>query len=80
LVRAQTFNASGQRISYAKSKDQLVLEGDGRNYAVLSYQATPDATPAPLKARKILFWPETKQIEISDLHSFDLQNLTQSIR
>ncbi|MCB9873793.1 MAG: hypothetical protein H6821_06395 [Planctomycetaceae bacterium] len=77
FVRGQTFNASGQRISYAKSKDQLVLEGDGRNYAMLSYQRTPNATPAPLKARKILFWPETKQFEISDLHSIDLQNLSQ---
>ncbi len=77
LVRGQTFNASGQRISYTKAKDQLVLEGDGRNYAMLSYQPTPNATPAPLKARKILFWPETKQFEISDLHSIDLQNLSQ---
>ncbi|HUG70674.1 MAG TPA: hypothetical protein VMM76_23195 [Pirellulaceae bacterium] len=77
LVRGQTFNASGQRISYVKAKDQLVLEGDGRNYAMLSYQRTPHATPAPLKARKILFWPETKQFEISDLHSIDLQNVSQ---
>ena len=80
FVRGQTFNASGQRISYAKSKDQLILEGDGRNYAQLSYQRTPNATPAPLKARKILFWPETKQFEISDLHSIDLQNLSQFSR
>ncbi|MEO8496679.1 MAG: hypothetical protein ABI614_16545, partial [Planctomycetota bacterium] len=72
FVRGQTFSASGQRISYAKSKDQLVLEGDGRNYATLAYQRTPNAVPAPLKARKILFWPETKQFEISDLHSIDL--------
>jgi lipopolysaccharide export system protein LptA len=77
LVRSQTFNASGQRISYVKSKDQLVLEGDGRNYATLSYQRTPNATPASAEARKILFWPETKQIEISDLHLIDLQNLSQ---
>jgi hypothetical protein len=77
FVRGQTFNASGQRISYVKAKDQLVLEGDGRNYATLAYQRTPNATPAPLKARKILFWPETKQFEISDLHSIDLQNLSQ---
>ncbi|MEX0818591.1 MAG: hypothetical protein WD070_03330, partial [Pirellulaceae bacterium] len=45
FVRGQTFNASGQRISYVKSKDQLVLEGDGRNYAMLSYQRTPNAAP-----------------------------------
>lgn len=76
-VRGQTFNASGQRISYAKSKDQLVLEGDGRNYATLAYQRTPNAAAAPLKARKILFWPQTKQFEISDLHSIDLQNLSE---
>ena len=77
FVRGQTFNASAQRISYVKSKDQLVLEGDGRNYATLAYQRTPNAAPAPLKARKILFWPETKQFEISDLHSIDIQNLSQ---
>ena len=50
FVRGQTFNASGQRISYVKSKDQLVLEGDGRNYATLAYQRTPNATPAPLQS------------------------------
>ncbi|MBI2480786.1 MAG: hypothetical protein HYV60_19810 [Planctomycetia bacterium] len=44
---------------------------------MLSYLRTPNATPAPLKARKILFWPETKQFEISDLYSIDLQNLSQ---
>ncbi|MDA1053908.1 MAG: hypothetical protein O3C40_25950 [Planctomycetota bacterium] len=77
FVRGQTFTASGQRVSYAKTKDQLVLEGDGRNYATLSYQRTPNAVPALLKARKILFWPETKQSEVSDLHSIDLQNLSQ---
>lgn len=77
FVRGQTFNASGQRISYVKAKDQLVLEGDGRNNATLAYQRTPNSAPAPLKARKILFWPQTKQIEISDLHSFDLQDVGQ---
>ena len=77
FVRGQTFNASGQRISYVKSKDQLVLEGDGRNYATLAYQLTPNANPALLKARKILFWPETKQSEISDLHSIDVQDLSE---
>jgi len=77
LVRGQSFTASGQRVSYVKSKDQLVIEGDGRNYAILTYQQSPQATPAPLKARKILFWPETKQFELNDFHSLDLQNLSQ---
>jgi hypothetical protein len=77
FVRGQTFTASGQRVSYVRAKDQLVLEGDGRNLAVLAYQATPNATPAPLKARKILFWPETKQFELNDFRSLDLDNLGQ---
>lgn len=77
FVRGQTFTASGQRVSYARAKDQLILEGDGRNYAELSYQLTPGAAPAPLRAGKILFWPDTKQFELDGFHSLEVQDLSQ---
>ena len=77
FIRGQSFTAAGQRVSYVRSKDQLVLEGDGRNLAVLTYQKNPRATPAPLKARKIFYWPDKKQFELFDFHSLDVDNLSE---
>jgi len=77
FVRGQTFTATGQRVSYAKSKDQLVLEGDGRNDAVLRFQQTPGSEPGTLNAGKILFWPDSKHFELDRFRSLDLQNLSQ---
>jgi hypothetical protein len=77
FVRGQTFTAVGQRVSYARAKDQLILEGDGRNLAELTYQVTPGAAPAPLKAGKILFWPDTKLFELDGFHSLEVQDIGQ---
>jgi hypothetical protein len=76
FVQGQAFSASGQRISYVRVKDQLVLEGDGRNDALLSYAPQPGAAPAELRSRKILFWPGTMQFELSDVHSLDVRDLS----
>lgn len=77
FVRGQTFTAAGQRISYAKLKDQLILEGDGRNDARLTFQRTPGAEPGTLNAGKILYWPQTKQVELDRFRSLEVQNLGQ---
>ena len=77
LVRGSSYSASGQRISYARAKDQLVLEGDGRNDATLTYQPQVGAPPAELKSGKILFWPGTRQFELNDVRSLDVRDLNQ---
>ncbi|MFV1967648.1 MAG: hypothetical protein ACC628_19640 [Pirellulaceae bacterium] len=77
FVKGRAFSAQGQRISYTRIKDQLVLEGDGRNDAVLGYQPQPGSTPAELKGGKILFWPGTRQFEMNDVRSLDLRDLSQ---
>jgi hypothetical protein len=76
FVKGQTFSAQGQRISYTRIKDQLVLVGDGRNDAILSYQPHPNAAPAELKGGKILFWPNSGQFELNDVRSLDLRDLS----
>jgi hypothetical protein len=75
LVRGKLFSASGQRISYVRAKDQLVLEGDGRSDALLEYQPQPGAVPAQLKGRKILYWPKSNQFELNDVRALDLHDL-----
>ena len=77
FVRGQTFTATGRRVSYAKAKDQLVLEGDGRNDAVLRFQQTPGSEPGTLNAGKILFWPDSKHFELDRFRSLDLRNVSQ---
>lgn len=75
IVRGETFSAAGQRISYNRAKDQLVLEGDGRTDAVLKYAPQPGAAPAELTGRKILYWPDTRQFELNDVRSLDIRDL-----
>ena len=72
VVTGRSFTATGQRISYARAKDLLVLEGDGRNDAVLS-----GVTAAELKAGRILFWPGTRQFQLNAWRSLDLRDLGQ---
>jgi hypothetical protein len=76
ILRGSSFSAAAQRISYVRSKDQVIAEGDGRNAAVITYQKDAGA-PGHLKARKILFWPSTKLFELSDFQRLDVQDLPQ---
>jgi len=77
FVQGRMFSASGQRISYVRNKDQLILVGDGRNDAVLAYQPQPGAAPTDLKADKILYWPSTGLFDLDGVRSLDLRDLHQ---
>ncbi|MDZ4819748.1 MAG: hypothetical protein SGJ20_12335 [Planctomycetota bacterium] len=62
------FRATAERLSYAESKGQMVLEGNGRNDAVIYLQ---DATGRESRSAytKINFWPDTMRIESPGLRS-----------
>ncbi len=74
-VEGQTFTARGDRVSYAQSKELLVLEGTGRTDAVLSHQTRIGAPRSETAARKILYWTRTGRVEIDDARYLDLSNL-----
>ena len=74
-VEGQTFTAHGDQISYEQAKGQLILQGTGSTDAMLSHQARVGAPRSKTLARKILFWPETKRVEVDDARYLDLSNL-----
>lgn len=76
-IHGDLFSATGGRVSYAQAKDQLILEGDGRNDARLEYQADRERPPDQMAAAKILYHPKTRQFQLVDLKQSELYDLGQ---
>ena len=72
VAEGTTFTARGHRITYGEAKDMLVLEGDGRSYAELFRQLKVGTPPSRVAARKILYWPKTKRLELIDAQSLEI--------
>ena len=72
-IKGRDFTARGARITFDQAKKMLVLEGDGRADAFLSYQKHPGAKPDEIFAQKIQYWPETNKTSISGFRSLDIQ-------
>lgn len=69
------FSARARRLSYARQKDLLVLEGDGRAAATLFRQAVPGEAESKLSARKIMYWPGTNRAQVEGAEQLDLTTL-----
>lgn len=54
-LQGETFDAFAERIGYDQSQEKVLLEGDPRNGAKLTYQTAPDGPRNPLVASKIMF-------------------------
>lgn len=70
-VEGQSFTARGSRVSYEQGKDLLILEGAGNTDAVLSHQARAGATRSETAARKILYWPTTRRVQVDSAKYLD---------
>ena len=55
-IEGKNFAATGWQMKYAKAKELLILEGDGRNYAELWKDGSRTPTAA---AQRIFFWTDT---------------------
>lgn len=77
VVRGRLFTASGERLSYARAKDQLILEGDGRSDSTLEFRRQPGTAAQHLRAGKILFYPQTQQFALQDFQALNLTDLGQ---
>jgi hypothetical protein len=71
-VEGRLFLARADRLTYNESKDQLILQGDGRRDALLEMQKTVGGQSRKLEARKILFWPKTRNFDVQDARSLNL--------
>jgi lipopolysaccharide export system protein LptA len=66
IVEGKSFVAQAARIGYTSDKDQLVLEGDGRNDAEFWHQATSGSEHSHTKAGRIRFQRKTGTLELND--------------
>ena len=78
IVDGKSFTARAARVGYTSDKDQLVLEGDGRNDAEFWYQPGPGTSNSYAHAGKITFQRKTNTLEVDDGKSFTLGSLPPS--
>jgi len=75
VVENTIFTARGNRITYAEAKDLLILEGDGRNNAELFRQLRVGDPASKAAAKKIWYWPKTKQAKFDGAQSLEIDQL-----
>jgi hypothetical protein len=63
-VEGSNFTAVGDRLSYAESKDLLILEANDRGFAQIEQRNRPGEPPSRFSARKIMYWPRSGQIQV----------------
>ena len=66
IAEGQSFTALAARIGYTSNKDQLVLEGDGRNDAEFWHQTAPGSQHSHTAAGRIRFQRKTGTLEVND--------------
>lgn len=76
-IEGRQFTAQAHRMTYAQSKELMVLEGDSRSDAHLWRQASPGSAASHAQARKILFWRLDNRIEVDDAKYLNLSELGQ---
>jgi hypothetical protein len=71
-IEGREFSAQGWRISYARSKQLVVLEGDGRNDAELWMRGStaPDAA-----AQQLRFWTNDMSVQVDGARFLNLGQL-----
>lgn len=77
FIQGELFRASGNRVSYARIKDQLILEGDGRNDARIEYFTKAGEKPTLVAADKLLYRPKTGHFELKGLRQSEISDLGQ---
>ncbi|MDP6446112.1 MAG: hypothetical protein QF805_20150, partial [Pirellulaceae bacterium] len=65
------FMARGHRLSYSEAKDLLILEGNGLYDAHLTVYGDTGAKDKDLVARRIHFWPGTRDFEVAGAKSLN---------
>jgi hypothetical protein len=75
VVEGAQFTGLGYRLTYAQSKDQLVLEGDGRVDAELHYQQASGAPRSRAAAGRLMFYPGTNRVDVEGGRMIDLSQI-----
>ncbi|MCA9185715.1 MAG: hypothetical protein KDA99_08850 [Planctomycetales bacterium] len=77
-VRSDRYAARAHRISYAQSKDLLILEGDGRTDAHIWYNASGSSWQSHAAAQKMKYWRAQNRVNVESGAAIDLLNTARS--
>lgn len=72
LVEGTTFTARAPRLTYAQSKDLMVIEGDARTDAELHHQKKIGGQNSDTKAQRFMIWPSTNRVQVDGATFLDL--------
>ena len=72
LAEGAQFAALGHRVTYTQDKDQMILEGDGRSPAEVSYSAIEGGRRNEARADKIIYAVGMRHIIFSGAHSLNV--------
>ncbi len=72
-IEGEAFSARAWRVAYARAKELVILEGDGRSDAELWRKGS--TTPAAA-AQQIRFWTNTRSIQVDGGRFFNLDQMT----
>jgi hypothetical protein len=75
LAEGAQFVGVGHRATYSEDKDQLVLEGDGRSPAEISYSALPGGRRREAKVNKITYFLSLQHVILSGAQSLEFDVL-----
>ncbi len=73
LAEGATFVAVGHRATYSQDKDHLVLEGDGRSPAELSYTPVPGGPRSSTKVERLIYSLGKQHIIFTGTHPFNFE-------
>ena len=74
------FTATGHALKYAHHKDLLILEGNGRAYAVLTRQQRIGAEPQTTHLERIVYHPRTNKLSLEGVQSVELNSALRTVR
>ncbi len=72
LAEGALFVAVGHRATYSEDKDQLVLEGDGRSPAEISYSQIPGARRTDAKVNRIIYNLRLNHVQLNGAQSLEV--------
>lgn len=67
------FTMRGHRASYDQPKTQFILEGDGRELAVITHQQSPGAAPSDQSFKKLYYYQNTGDVTFQDIGQMQLR-------
>jgi hypothetical protein len=78
--RQGAFTLRGHQATYDQGKTMFVLQGDGREPAVITHQQFPGSPPSDQSAQKIIYYQNTGEVVIQGVNKIQLHQFDKAAR